>query len=304
MGCGREGLVLRAVLPLGEFICTRVRTGVRGGGAVSEEGKKVLAAGINRKAFEGLVPVLRRKAFDVKWVATAEAGVKLAKDEQFDIIVSSAEPEEMTLELIVRSYRSSASRSRNAVIMVLAKPDRVDEARELKDRGVNRVMLVSDPPQIIGDQMASLLEVAPRSSVRLPMNLQASVGNKGRELFCQTVNLSTTGMLVRTTHKPQLGSIVVFQINIPNSNDPIIGRGEMVRHADKHQGGFDGVGVRFMSFAEDGAERLKHYVEELAVQAATADETEPSADPKPLTGAELLVGLGLDEEPDEDFELS
>lgn len=271
---------------------------------MSEEGKKVLAAGINRTAFEGLVPVLRRRAFDVKWVATAEAGVKLAREELFDVIVSSAEPEEMTLELIVRSYRASASLSRNAVIMVLAKPDRVDEARQLKDRGVNRVMLVSDPPQIIGDQMASLLEVAPRSSVRLPMNLQASVGNKGRELFCQTINLSASGMLVRTTHKPQLGSMVVFQIHIPNQMDPITGRGEMVRHADKHQGGFDGVGVRFASFADDGAIRLKKYVEELAVQAATADETAPSSDPKPLTGAELLVGLGLEDEPDEDFELS
>ena len=111
-------------------------------------------------------------------------------------------------------------------------------------------------------------------------------------------------MLVRTTHRPQLGSMVVFQINIPDSNDPIIGRGEMVRHADKHQGGLDGVGIRFASFADDGAIRLKHYVEELAVQAATTDEAAPSADPKPLTGAELLVGLGLEDVPDKDFELS
>jgi hypothetical protein len=73
-------------------------------------------------------------------------------------------------------------------------------------------------------------------------------------------------MLVRTEARPQLGSPVVFQLRLSESLGTVIGRGEMVRHATRFQGGFDGVGVRFKSFAEDGADRLQQYLRELAAR--------------------------------------
>ncbi len=224
--------------------------------------QKVLAAGIERSAFEQLAPVLRRDALEVDWVATPEAGVNLAANERYDVVILDAEPSDWSLEEVVRQLRWSTSPSRNAAIMVLAEPDQVDAARALKSRGVNRVMLISDPPQMICEQMAGLLEVAPRVALRVPMNLQTALGNRGREIFCQTVNLSTTGMLVRTQARPQLGTPVVFQLHLSEKLGEVIGRGEMVRHATRFQGGFDGVGVRFKSFADDGAVRLQKYLEE------------------------------------------
>ncbi len=226
--------------------------------------QKVLAAGIERSAFEQLAPVLRRDALEVDWVATPEAGVNLASEQRFDVVILDAEPADWSLEEVVRRLRGGASPSRNAAIMVLAEPDQVDAARALKAKGVNRVMLISDPPQMICEQMAGLLEVAPRVALRVPMNLQTALGNRGREIFCQTVNLSATGMLVRTQARPQLGSPVVFQLHLSEKLGAVIGRGEMVRHATRFQGGFDGVGVRFKGFADDGAARLQQYLEELA----------------------------------------
>ncbi len=226
--------------------------------------QRVLAAGIDRSAFEQLAPVLRRDAVQVDWVATPEEGVNLATQQKFDVVILDAEPADWSLEKVVRQLRGSVSPSRNAAIMVLAEPDQVDAARALKAKGVNRVMLISDPPQMICDQMAGLLEVAPRVSLRVPMNLQTALGNRGREIFCQTVNLSATGMLVRTQARPQLGTPVVFRLHLSEKLGSVMGRGEMVRHASRMQGGFDGVGVRFKSFAEDGAVRLQSYLEELA----------------------------------------
>jgi hypothetical protein len=131
-------------------------------------------------------------------------------------------------------------------------------------------MLISDPPEMICDQMAGLLEVAPRVSLRVPINMQTALGNRGREIFCQTVNLSATGMLVRTQARPQLGTPVVFRLHLSEKLGAVMGRGEMVRHASRMQGGFDGVGVRFKSFAEDGAVRLQSYLEELAGDSSSA----------------------------------
>jgi hypothetical protein len=240
---------------------------------------KVLAAGIERSTFEKLAPVLRRDAVKIDWVATPEAGVALASDERYDVILMDAVPCDWPLEKVVRSFRDSESPSRNAAILVLAEPDHVDVARALRSRGVNRVMLVTDPPEIICDQMATLLEVAPRVQVRLPINVETAFGSSERELFCQTVNLSSTGMLIRTRHRPQVGSPVVFKIHLADQPGPIFGRGELVRHASETQGGVDGVAIRFKSFAADGAVRLQDFLEGLTTE--TVFETQPAVEHRP-----------------------
>jgi hypothetical protein len=248
---------------------------------------KVLAAGIERGTFERLAPVLRRDAVRVDWVATPEAGVNLAGEHRYDVILMDAVPCNWPLERVVRSFRESSSPSRNAAILVLAEPDQVDVARALRSRGVNRVMLVTDPPEIICDQMANLLEVAPRVEVRLATNVEAALGNTGRELFCQTVNLSLTGMLIRTQHRPPLRTPVVFKIHLSDAVGTIFGRGEIVRHATTGQGGVDGVAIRFVSFAKDGAQQLQSYMEKMTAE----------PEPEPLTDVVSVPGNGAQPEP-------
>jgi DNA-binding NarL/FixJ family response regulator len=252
---------------------------------VEHTNTKVLAAGIERMTFERLAPVIRRDAVQVDWVATPEAGVGLAAQHRYDVILMDAMPCDWPLEKVVRSFREASSPSRGAAILVLAEPDQVDVARALRSRGVNRVMLVTDPPEIICDQMASLLEVAPRVRVRLATNVEAALGNTGREIFCQTVNLSSSGMLIRTRHRPPLGTPVVFKIDLPEQFGSICGRGELVRHASASQGAVDGVAIRFVSFAKDGAEQLQGYLESMNTEPEpdllTEVESKPEEAPKP-----------------------
>jgi hypothetical protein len=258
---------------------------------VAQADTKVLAAGIERGTFEHLAPVLRRGAVQVDWVATPEAGVDIAGKHRYDVILMDAVPCDWPLEKVVRSFRDPSSPSRGAAILVLAEPDQVDVARALRSRGVNRVMLVTDPPEIISDQMANLLEVAPRVQVRLAANVEAALGNTGRELFCQTVNLSSTGVLIRTQHRPPLGTPVVFKIHLPDGAGTICGRGEIVRHAAMGQGGVDGVGIRFVSFANDGAQQLEDYIGNLTTEPEpdlltdVASRPQNRSQPSPKTGS-------------------
>ncbi|MCG6948131.1 MAG: PilZ domain-containing protein [Acidobacteria bacterium] len=234
---------------------------------------KVLAAGIDRVTFEQLAPVMQRDAVEVDWVATPEEGVDLASGNRYDVIImDAAVPADWPLELVVKSFRAKSSTSRTAAILVLAEPDQVDVARALRSRGVNRVMLATDPPEIICDQVAALLEVAPRVHVRLTTNVEAALGEAGRELFCQTVNLSSTGMLIRTRHRPTLGTPVEFKINLPEELGTICGRGDVVRHATKAHGGVEGIAIRFVDFANGGTSQLQKYLEGLT--------TEPDPEPE------------------------
>jgi len=59
---------------------------------------------------------------------------------------------------------------------------------------------------------------------------------------------------------------VVFKIHLSDSVGTIFGRGEIVRHATTGQGGVDGVAIRFLSFANDGALRLQEYLEKLTTE--------------------------------------
>ncbi len=242
---------------------------------------RVLAAGLERMAFERIAPELRRDTLGVDWVATPEAGVSMARKTRYDVIIMDAEPCDWPLEKVVHELRAPGSPSRDAAILILAEPDQVDAARALKSHGVNRVMLVSDPPDFIREQMTSLLDVAPRARVRLPTNLESTLGGPGHELFCQTENLSMSGMLVKTRHQPQLGSTVVFKIDLADPLGAIHGRGELVRYASPDGGNVDGLGVKFLSFASGGAQLLQDYLDGLN------REHDPELDPARATRSAL-----------------
>ena len=146
-------------------------------------------------------------------------------------------------------------------MVVLAEPHRVEAAQALMGRGVNRVMLVSDPPELIGQQISSLLHVAPRRAARLSTQLNANIGSGPMRSFCQTVNLSATGMLLRTQRRVGLGEEVAFEIQLGDQGGPLSGRGVVVRHAAGAGVGLEGIGIRFLDFEGDGESRLRSFLE-------------------------------------------
>jgi Tfp pilus assembly protein PilZ len=133
----------------------------------------------------------------------------------------------------------------------------VDEARALIGRGVNRVMLLSDPPELIGQQVADLLDIAPRAAIRLSTRLRTSLADGAEEVLGEVVNLSTSGMLVETDTPFEMGEQVVVSIHIGDRDESISAKGEVVRRAVADRGGIDGVGIRFLSFAGAGEELIQ-----------------------------------------------
>jgi CheY-like chemotaxis protein len=226
------------------------------GGSVYAEGSRILVAGIERTAFEAFAPVLQRRELVVDRVSSQEAGIAVACSATFDLIILDSEPREQTLKEIVAAMRAPKCASRGAAILVLTEPNGVEAAQALLGHGVNRVMLTSDPPEIIGQQVAVLLEVAPRVETRLSTRLDTAVGEGANQLFCQTENVSASGMLVRTQRRLEIGEMVAFEIHLGDQEGPIAGRGEVRRYARPDREGVDGIGIRFVGFGVGGEERL------------------------------------------------
>lgn len=224
---------------------------------MSEQGPKVLVAGIGRGPFEGLAPVLDRQKLEIVRVAALENSIELARAESFDLIIFDADPKEATLEEVVGMIRDLSSASCKTSVLVLAEPGSVDVARTLIGRGVNRVMLLTDPPELIGQQVADFLDIAPRAAVRFSTRLRTFLADDAEEVLGEVVNLSASGMLVETDTPFQRGEQVVVSIQIGDREESISAKGEVVRCAVRERGGVDGVGIRFLSFAGGGEERIE-----------------------------------------------
>jgi DNA-binding response OmpR family regulator len=223
---------------------------------VTEEKFKVVLAGLDRGPFEAIAPVLERQKLDIERVESPEVAVEKARAEQVDLIIFDADPGEMSLEDVVAKLREENSASAKCSLLVMAEPGTDTRARQLIGNGVNRVMLLNDPEELIEQQVAELLHIAPRAAVRFATRLYTSLDNGTEEIFGQTANLSVSGMLVQTPSLLEPGQRVVFEILIEDRDGRVVGDAEIVRQASKDREGLKGVGVRFLGFKEDSKDML------------------------------------------------
>lgn len=223
-------------------------------------GPKVLAAGIARDLFATMAPILGRSELQVDHVPTLEASLALTGSVAFEVVVFGASSGEVSLTTFVRTLRGPKSASCRAAVLILATNESVEEARSLLNNGVNRVMLANDPPQVICEQIASLLKVAPRIAARLTTRLNANLGSGVKTALCQTANLSSTGMLLRTQRLVALGELVDFEINLGDETNPVRGKGKVVRHTRPNREGLEGIGVQFVDFGSGSKERLRVFL--------------------------------------------
>jgi len=229
---------------------------------VVEKRSLVLVAGLGGGPSEALAPVLHRQGLEIVEVETPEMSVELAESEPFDLLIFDSVVEIGSLDQLVDAIRDKSSASRNSSLLVLAKPATVDMARNLIDRGVNRVMLVDDPPELIGHQVAELLDIAPRADLRLSTRLKAAVGGDAVEVLGEVVNLSSSGMLIETEITFERGEEIAVTINFGGQLGTVVVRAEVVRHAHGDRGGVEGIGVRFLGFVRDGADKIAAALDE------------------------------------------
>ena len=200
--------------------------------------------------------MLDRHKLTVVQVTSAEDSTKFAHSDRVELVILEAEPTTMSLEDVVRTIRAKSSASRRASLLVLAKPGNEDEARQLIGHGVDRVMLAVDPPKFIAQQVAVLLEIAPRTTLRLTTELLVKLADGSEEVLGAVVNMSAAGLLLETNADLEPGQHVILSIDI-DQDEPVSAKAEVVRKADPDRDGVKGIGVRFLSFAGDSRERLE-----------------------------------------------
>ena len=179
-----------------------------------------------------------------------------ARSARVELIILGTEPSSMDLEEVIQTIRAQSSASRKASLLVMAEPETESNVRQLIGHGVNRVMRTVDPPNIVSLQVAELLEIPPRASLRLSTRMLVEVEDGFAEALGAVVNISAAGLLLETDADVEPGQHVIISIDVGPQLEPVAAKAEIVRKTDPEREGIEGIGAQFLSFAGDSQKTL------------------------------------------------
>lgn len=144
-------------------------------------------------------------------------------------------------------------------IVVLAPAASLFEVAGLEDRGVTVLAEDKEPEElraVIKNLLVRTLRAHPRTIVRMAVEVGA-----GQILrICQTEDLSASGMLIRTSEEFPLGSAVNLEFSLLEDEEPIRCAARVVRFTQPDVEKARGMGVHFLSFEENGQQRLEDFL--------------------------------------------
>ncbi len=224
--------------------------------------QKVLIIGVDAPTFGKVAPMFERDSVDIDRFPRAEASLELLSVVTFDTLLVGFPIADMGMEEFLREVRRKDAPNRRTPVLLLTDPASVEDAQGLIGKGANRVVPTTITAQALQAAVSGLLEVAPRLGIRVMASLEIHL-DEGKSLaVCQTENISSTGMLIRTLVGYPMGTRLRFEFNLPLDPRTVRGEAEVVRHTLKGRESIQGVGVRFVSFEGDGERRFEAYLKD------------------------------------------
>lgn len=224
-------------------------------------GKTILAVGLEREDYTDLHPILSRSSIEVYRVAMAQNAFELTDEMAFDLILVGQPLPDMRLEDFVAIARRSASASRQAEIVVLAQGESPGELEAVRHEPGMHVLTLESPRLELLRELADHMGLAQRMSQRLLVRLEVQVDDTVETRALQSVNVSATGMLLRTERPYPVETRLTMEFDLPTDGTTVEAEGEVVRHTDPAAEGVPGIGVHFTRLREEDQRRLMRYLE-------------------------------------------
>jgi hypothetical protein len=189
----------------------------------------------------------------------------LVQNSHFDVVVIGFPGPITALRRFVQCIRSPGSASQRSGVMLLCEPRHIQAADTFVGIGVgiNRALTSNDIEDHLVPTIRELSSVAPRATLRAPTRVVLHLERRPLRTFCQTENISQSGMLLRGFGHYPPGTTIDFEINIPGQSDPIRGRATIARTTNVSLERMEGVGARFDDFREGDRARLTDFLNDL-----------------------------------------
>ncbi len=178
----------------------------------------------------------------------------------FDAVVAGFPVSGPALSAFLRAVRASGSGCRRAGVVLLAAEGHEREAAPFVGRGVNRVVSRAEVELRLVPTLDELLSVATRHPIRAPTRVTIHITGRALKAFCQTENVSVSGMLLKGFGHHPVGTSLDFELSLPGETAPIRGAAEVRRATNTTVERVEGVGARFLSFATGDRFRLESFL--------------------------------------------
>jgi DNA-binding NarL/FixJ family response regulator len=223
---------------------------------------KILVTGSEEISDDELLVALGEAGFDARvqpWHAEVPA---LVESELFDAIVVRLPLPGVGFGVLLSSIRSRSARCRQAGLVILTPENEIGAVEKLIGRGVNRVLRNSSKPSEIVAAIEEVQGAAKRVSIRLPIQLEVTLPAGDSRAYCQTENLSESGMLLRGIQHYPLGTRFSFQLQIPGTDHCLGGIAEVTRTTDAAREQIQGLGARFVEVDSSDRWMLDQFFED------------------------------------------
>lgn len=191
--------------------------------------------------------------------------LELVQSNPYDAIIIGFPGPITALRRFVQCIRSPGSASQRSGVILLTEPRHLQAAQTFVGIGVgiNRALTSAEIDDRLVPTIRELSSVAPRATVRAPTRVVLHLERRPLRTFCQTENISASGMLLRGFGHYPPGTTIDFEINIPGQPDPIRGRATIARTTNTSLERMEGVGARFEQFREGDRARLTDFLNDL-----------------------------------------
>ena len=221
---------------------------------------QILVTGVDDPVYNAVVNVLSPLGFDIHrapWDGYLSDHVQITP---FDVVIVGLQPEDAAFNSFLKALRTRGSACHHSGVILVAPHPITELAEKYIGRGANKLLDERAVSSKLQDIVSELVGVAPRTPVTMNARIKIYVQGKPVQSFCQTQNLSASGVLIRGFgHYPQ-GSKIDFEISLPTDSAPIRGSGTISRRSQRRTEGIDGLGIKFTSFHGTDQRRLADFL--------------------------------------------
>lgn len=230
--------------------------------------QRILAIVLSRELFDKLKPFLSRQRLDISTTTSGKGSLVLLRNLQFSLIVIEHPLPDMDFAELLAEIRGATSRSAEAPVLVFTRGEPEALAALHYDPRLTFHTLHDGADKLLM-LTARKLGVAARRASRLLVQMKVELGAAQILRACQSVNISESGLLLRSEQPLPLETTVDLRFTMPYTTRSIAARGRVVRYTDPDAEGLVGLAVQFDSIREDDREAIATFIaDRSAAQAA------------------------------------
>lgn len=220
----------------------------------------ILAVIASGAVFDQIAPAMSRSDLKVKRVRSGRQGLILAQDFAYDLILSQHPMADLGFREFFATVRAEECDSRRSPMLIVTRESRLDHLGEFLDGVGVQAACIDSAPEQLAKALNELVGLAVRVKSRVLVALRVDTEPTASSDLYQAVNISESGLLLRSSHPPALGQELPLTLHLPDDQLPIVATAEVVRHARPEFEGVRGAGFRLLSVEDGGRERLAAYI--------------------------------------------